>query len=206
MSTIQSQDWDPDPEWPVAAIPQRWVETLFATMSATYGARFADLWRGTNIAQVKRHWGAELAKLTAPQMKAGRDNLMALPKPPTLPEFLALCRQARMEAASQAVPKLEDLPKMSPEEAARNIGAVRNVMKKMRQPIPTAEWAFKAYEGIEKKPFKVQKDIKDAITSPAGVLAVNSCIDPGLKARYAEIRQMVVGDYQMRGLPLWGTQ
>lgn len=206
MSTMQSQGWDPDPEWPVAAIPQRWVETLFATMSATYGARFADLWRGTNIAQVKRHWGSELAKLTSPQMKAGRENLMALPKPPTLPEFLALCRQARMEAAAHVAPKLEDLPKISPEEAARNLGTVRSAMSKMRLPVPTAEWAFKAFEGIEKKPFKVQKDIKDAITSPAGALVIAECADPALKSQYAELRRQVIDDYRARGLPLWGTK
>ncbi|MBN3838866.1 hypothetical protein [Burkholderia sp. Ac-20349] len=118
----------PDPKWPVTAIPQLWVEALFEAMSANYGARFADLWRGTDIAKVKRHWGNELAKLSREQLKAGVDHLSVLGRAPTVPEFLAHCRQARLDVASLQRPKLVDRRECSPEVVASNMGRIREIV------------------------------------------------------------------------------
>lgn len=210
MSTpTQSPDLA-DPGWPVTAIPQRWVEALFSTMSATYGARFADLWRGTDLSRVKRHWGVELSKLTSAQMKAGRENLMQLVKAPTCPEFIAHCKQARMEAAAGTAFQLEHTPKTSPEEAARNLGFVRSAISKLRSPAPTAEWAYrllirgKSASGNE-LPHEVVRCATDAISSSAGRRVVDECADPELRDTYATIRAGVIEGYRNAGKPLWET-
>ena len=187
MSTpTQSHDSAPDPGWPVTAIPQRWVEALFATMSATYGARFADLWRGTDLAQVKRHWGVELSKLTGAQMKAGRENLMQLVKAPTCPEFIAHCRQARIEAVASEAPKIEHTPSFTPEKAAEGMRSMRSATAKLLRQEPTAEWAYRLLmSGRKDLSFEAVKCASDAISSSAG--------------------RKVVEDYRMRGQKLWET-
>lgn len=190
-------------EWPVTAIPQRWVESLFAKMSAYYGARFADLWRGSNLAEVQKAWGIELGKITAQQLKAGVDALTAFVRPPTLPEFVQHCRQTRAEAIAQTALVLTHEPKTSPEEAARNLDAVRSAMTQI-QAKPTAEWAFRACLDGKPRSYEAKRCIADAISSPAGQLAVAEC-EPELKAQYAEVRRKIVDDYRMRGIPLWET-
>jgi hypothetical protein len=79
-------------EWPATAVPETWIDALFERMAASYGSKFADLWRGVDINSVRRLWGIELAKVTREEWKHGVDSLVTRPFPPTLPEFVALCR------------------------------------------------------------------------------------------------------------------
>lgn len=78
--------------WPESAIPQSWVESLFKKMAFTYGVRFADQWRGIDPDGVKRHWAEALGVLTKEELTRGVMNLGTRDWPPTLPEFLKLCR------------------------------------------------------------------------------------------------------------------
>ncbi|WP_369051149.1 hypothetical protein [Burkholderia gladioli] len=112
-------------------MPQRWVESLFDAMAANYGARFADLWRGTDIAKVKRHWGNEIAKLNREQLKAGVDNLGSLGKAPTVPEFLAHCRQTRLDIETMRQSKLSDRRACSPEVVEANLARIRSIVGSM---------------------------------------------------------------------------
>lgn len=200
----------PSPAWPVNAIPQRWVEILFEKFAANYGARFADLWRGSNIDAVKRNWGIELAKLSASQMKAGSDNIAALLKAPTCPEFIAHCKQSRVEAAVHEQPQLPNMPAMTPEQTAENMTLLNRTLERMQQAPASAEWAFrlilrgKSASG-KPLPFSVAKCATDAITSSAGRAVVDECTDPELKQQYSEIRQTVIDNYRMRGQRLWET-
>lgn len=61
-------------------------------MVAFYGARFADAWRGTNADVVKAVWADELRDLLPEEWRRGVASLRTRAFPPTLPEFLALCR------------------------------------------------------------------------------------------------------------------
>lgn len=213
MSTTTTSSTSPQPpshDWPVNAIPQRWVEALFEKFAANYGARFADLWRGSNIDAVKRNWGIELAKLSASQMKAGSDNIAALIKAPTCPEFIAHCKQSRVEAAAQETPQIENAPKITPEQAAENIALLNRTLARMQQSPPSAEWAFRLIlRGTSRSglplPYSVAKCATDAITSSAGKLVVEQCTDEALKAEYAAIRQTVIDNYRARGQRLWET-
>lgn len=210
MSTPTQSPGSVDAGWPITAVPQRWVEALFATMSATYGARFADLWRGSDFVEVKRLWGVELAKLSSQQMKAGRENLMQLVKAPTCPEFIAHCKQARRETVASEAFQLEHSPATSREDAAKNLGVVRQAMTKIAQAEPTAEWAFKILlrgncASGNTLTYEATRCASDAVTSGAGRKVVEDCANPELREQYRALRQQIVDDYRMRGKRLWSV-
>ncbi|WP_232450558.1 hypothetical protein [Burkholderia ubonensis] len=204
-------DWEPDPAWPITAIPQRWIERLFGTMSAFYGARFADLWRGSKVAEVKRAWGIEIAKLSAEQMRAGRENLAALAKPPTLPEFMAHCRQARTEQVAHSAPQLADERRADQATVEANLSRMREAQRPLLQArAVTAEWAYRVLirgASASGKPLTsgVMRCITDAITSPAGRSVIEECADPTLREEYRVIRDIIVDNYRAQGLRLWSV-
>ena len=68
------------------------IEALFSEFEALYGVRFADMWRGTDIAYVKSLWAKALSGLTVREVRFGLDQCRFKPWPPSLPEFLGLCR------------------------------------------------------------------------------------------------------------------
>ncbi len=74
------------------ALPDAWIERLFARFSAMYGSRFADLWGGCKLDQVKAVWAEELAGYGGDELRRGVEACKARDWPPTLPEFLKLCR------------------------------------------------------------------------------------------------------------------
>lgn len=76
------------------------MERLFERLSGYYGSKFGDLWRGCDLESVKRIWADAFAGYQAQEIKRGLDACLTRPFPPTLPEFLTLCR-----------------PKMDPESA-----------------------------------------------------------------------------------------
>lgn len=79
-------------QWPDGAIPIAWVESLFKRMAVTYGKHFADQWRGLDTTAIKRHWGIELGKLKREELTHGVQQLAGRDWPPTLPEFVKMCR------------------------------------------------------------------------------------------------------------------
>lgn len=74
------------------AIPQAWVERIFDRLLAFYGAKLADAWRGADLDNVKRIWAEELAAYSKDEIAAGVAGCRGRDWPPTLPEFLKLCR------------------------------------------------------------------------------------------------------------------
>lgn len=71
-----------------------WIERLFERLSAYYGARFADMWRGCDLEGVKQVWAMELGECTRDEIARGVSACRTRDWPPTLPEFLKLCRPA----------------------------------------------------------------------------------------------------------------
>ena len=69
------------------------IERLFERFEKLYGTRFTDMW-SNDPAGVKRAWAAELAGYTTDEVRAGLSACKTRPWPPTLPEFLLLCRPA----------------------------------------------------------------------------------------------------------------
>lgn len=68
------------------------IDRLFQMLHGFYGTKFVDLWRDQDINEVKAAWRQELRGLTAAELQAGMDGCRTRPWPPTLPEFLLLCR------------------------------------------------------------------------------------------------------------------
>ena len=71
-----------------------WVDRLFERLGAMYGKHFADHWAGQSLETVKRVWREELADLSQDEVARGVSACRSRPWPPTLPEFLRLCRPA----------------------------------------------------------------------------------------------------------------
>lgn len=79
---------------PAKPVPVSWIERIFARLSSYYGTKFADLWNGLNIAQVKADWADALATYTPDEIGRGLAECLRHDWPPTLPEFLKRCRPA----------------------------------------------------------------------------------------------------------------
>ncbi|MBU9403774.1 hypothetical protein KTE13_28925 [Burkholderia multivorans] len=187
------------PDWPLDALPQHWVEALFSKMAAFYGSRFASMWNGVNVIEVQRAWAIELGKLSRDQLKAGSDNLTALPKPPTLPEFVSLCRQARSEQAASTTRRLADERPADRATVESNLGAIRRVQERVMRREPTAEWAFKLLMRGKSAsgaalPSEVVRCARDAIVSSAGFKVIGACQQPELRREYQTIRDAALGE------------
>lgn len=88
-------------------LPQPWVDRIFSHMACMYGKKFAETWAGQDADTLKAFWAAKLAGFSDhPQaIKSALDALDERPFPPTLPEFMSLCRDAlRRSPAGPALP------------------------------------------------------------------------------------------------------
>lgn len=57
-----------------------------------YGNKFATMWDGQNMAGVKSVWMEDLAEFSTAEIAAGVGACKTREWPPTLPEFIRLCR------------------------------------------------------------------------------------------------------------------
>lgn len=169
QSTRRSSDY----QWPDNAIPKRWVEALFSKMSAFYGSKFADMWRGTDTNEVQKAWSVELWKLSSAQLKSGVDNLTAFNRPPSLPEFIEHCKRSRAEAAAQTAPRLESGVVADKEVIASNLKKLRSITGSMKLQSAHPGWAYDFFiRGTAKNSSSVTVEVwghcRDAILSPVG--------------------------------------
>ena len=74
------------------ALPSEWINRLFQRLGGMYGSKFLTMWEGADIESVKQIWGESLGDFDAEEIRAGLDGCNSKPFPPTLPEFLLLCR------------------------------------------------------------------------------------------------------------------
>lgn len=78
-----------------SALPDRWIVALFDRFAMTYGSeKFAQMWRGQQLVDVRAFWASQLAALSADELRAGAEQLRPRHPtwPPTLHEFIELCR------------------------------------------------------------------------------------------------------------------
>ena len=113
-----------------AVLPGSWIAKIFEHMAGLYGAKFADLWNGSNMETVQRLWAEKLGgfKSMPGAIKEALDALDSKPFPPTLPEFLALCREAGRRH-SAPVQSLGYTP--TPEEQARAAEVIAKAAERM---------------------------------------------------------------------------
>lgn len=101
-------------------LPESWINKIFDHMSASYGSKFSDLWRGADIASVRSLWAEKLGGFRdMPEaIKEALDALDSKPFPPTLPEFIALCRESGRRHVGN-VQAIEYKPTIEEQEKAR---------------------------------------------------------------------------------------
>lgn len=77
--------------------PSEVIERIFQRLVMLYGASFTRQWTGVDPQQMKDTWARELAGFEPNEILRGLDACRARPYPPTLPEFLQLCRPPEPE-------------------------------------------------------------------------------------------------------------
>jgi hypothetical protein len=134
------------------ASSERGIDRLFAEMAAMYGTKFADLWAGCDIESVKAKWVEKLRGFSDHPgvIQKAIDALDERPNPPTLPEFLSLCREAarRMGTTTSALPY-----KPTPEDEERARMAAASAAKVIKTKVSDgvdAHWAThpRSYEHL----------------------------------------------------------
>lgn len=102
------------------SLPDGWVEKLFQKFEDFYGAKWAAAYGSFPRDRVKRTWAEELGGFASmPECIAmALEDQKQLKFPPTLPEFLTLCR----DAAKRLPPKVSLIieHKLSEEDMQRN--------------------------------------------------------------------------------------
>lgn len=126
-----------------SALPDAWIERLFGRLSCLYGAKFADLWAGVDVVEVKRTWGRKLVGFDLGVIKAAIEACEDSEKgaPPTLPEFVALCRDAarRLQPTTLALPPVE----LTAEQIEANRQKLRAVTQRTSTDNGSLLWAEK---------------------------------------------------------------
>lgn len=113
----------------LSALPELWIEKIFGHMGDYYGSLFSDRWKDCNIASVKRTWAKALASFTDhPECfrLALKSMIDECRMPPTLPEFVALCRKHYVRPQPQRA-ALPDIPPRytSVEEGRRRLAELK---------------------------------------------------------------------------------
>lgn len=125
---------------PESSLPDPWVERIWATMRATYGAAFDRQWECPagvdplqHVQQLKGHWGRELRGFQQNPAAIGYalDNLPE--NPPNLVQFRQLCTR-RPEPQQKALPA----PKADPARVQSLIAG----MSRQIQQRSGREWAY----------------------------------------------------------------
>lgn len=108
------------------ALPDAWVAKILDHMAAMYGSKFSALWGDVDPAKVRAMWAHKLAGFAdRPEaIKRALDALDSSPFPPTLPEFLTLCRDAAKSLPS-TTKALPPPPPADPERAREFAGQAK---------------------------------------------------------------------------------
>ena len=90
---------------PSTRLPDSWVESLLARMLATYGQKFRSQWADVPPETLRETWAVALGRFDGERIKWALEQMIATcPWPPTLPEFVALCRQAPRPEPANGLP------------------------------------------------------------------------------------------------------
>jgi hypothetical protein len=99
-------------------------------MLSIYGSKFAAQWEKVEPAAMRATWGDALGHYDGERIKWALDHLIANnPYPPTLPEFVALCRQA-----PRPQPVALPAPEVSAEVQAQRLADLERAARKIAEP------------------------------------------------------------------------
>ena len=138
------------------AIPEYWIERLFARMEAIYAARFHDFWRNVDdFDAVKRIWREGLADMSDADLRRGVAALFHTRPVPDLPAFRDLCRPAPRQFTTQPPHEcLTDQRQQLTSEGEAQLERIKAMTKKAFLPdSPRADgiaWAYRLLANAEK--------------------------------------------------------
>lgn len=92
-------------------LPDAWVDRLFARFIAFYGSqKVGTMWVDAGMDEVKAVWAEQLGRFEAASIAGALQRLVdgGSQWPPTLPEFVELCRQSALDR--KAAQRFEALP------------------------------------------------------------------------------------------------
>lgn len=122
-------------------LPDSWVERIFAAMQGRYGSLWLDRWRtgetitrggktfDAGLLNAKAMWAADLGGFAQEPHRIARalDACKARPLPPTLPEFVEMCRQ---QVAEQGYARLTHAHPDA-QTRQRNMAGVQALVRRM---------------------------------------------------------------------------
>ncbi|MDR5790309.1 hypothetical protein P9281_27565 [Caballeronia sp. LP003] len=100
--------------WPSNAVPEHVIDKVFERMSAIYGQRFIDMWHNVDPATFRETWARGLKRVRPLDLKRGLAALLRTKYPPTLPEFLELCRPTPQQFVAHSMLTDQSTIKMTP--------------------------------------------------------------------------------------------
>lgn len=77
-------------------MPRNWIQALFRKFLIRYGQLWADRYKGLGLTpdEIADEWAMELDGFSPEEIKRGLEASKANKFPPTLPEFISMCRPA----------------------------------------------------------------------------------------------------------------
>ncbi len=101
-----------------SALPETWISALFDQLSAMYGNRFTDMWRGIDPNKIRQVWAERLVVYPPQVLKYALEQCKdTMPSPPSLPQFVAFCRMG--------MNRFDSTPKLPPPTMDRETARVR---------------------------------------------------------------------------------
>jgi hypothetical protein len=143
-----------------AEIHTKLVERLFLRFSVLYGNKFADMWKGIDLHEVKKCWADELSSYSVQAIAAAVNGLTDKPWPPTLPEFLEMCdgvREAPTIAAHLPYKGNEKVDPNDPEIVAARERCMASEKRGFNRPSPV--WAYRAKKRWLNNEIKYNPDV-----------------------------------------------
>jgi len=98
MTTMQTTPSPSKPQraasldWPQGALPANWIDALLTKFEVYYGDKFHRQWANVPRDAMRKQWAIDLGQLSRDELSAGVEALKYAEWPPTLPEFIALCK------------------------------------------------------------------------------------------------------------------
>lgn len=94
MKTTQQCHSNQPEGWPSKeeAIPFTWIDKIFNNLAMMFGHQFKNQWQGYDPIEVRLFWAKELRNFDKDEIATGYAAIKTLDYPPSLPQFLKLCR------------------------------------------------------------------------------------------------------------------
>ena len=120
-------------------------------MASIYGARFLDMWRDVNRTEAETMWTQAMHGMSDEAIRRGIAKLFHTPKPPTLPEWIALCAPEPAMYRQHHL-ALTDDRRTSPEQAREQLARIRELANGILQQheVPTGRGIRWAYQLLQR--------------------------------------------------------